>query len=81
MSKKLSELPDFEGKALAFEVQQLGVALNTGITAASDLMVLGLVQVVAKLQAEVAHLTLMQHRSSCPDSAYLQDLTGPTKPV
>ena len=55
--RKLSDLPDFEGKALALEVQQLGAGLNIGITAASDLMVLGLIIVVERLQAEVARLT------------------------
>ena len=55
--RKLSELPDFEGKALALEVQKLGAGLNTSITSAPDLMLLGLIIVVAKLQAEVARLT------------------------
>ena len=60
MSKKLSDLPDFEGKALALEVQQLGVGLNTGLTVASDLMLLGLIIVVERLQAEVARFTSQQ---------------------
>ena len=55
--RKLSDLPDFEGKALALEVQKLGFGLNTGITVPSEIMVLGLIVVVAKLQAEVARLT------------------------
>ena len=53
---KLSELPDFEGKALALEVQKLGAGLNTSITAAPDLMLLGLTIIVARLQAEVDEL-------------------------
>ena len=52
--RKISDLPDFEGKALALEVQQLGVELDTGITVASDLMVLGMVQIIARLQKEFA---------------------------
>ena len=52
--RKLSELPDFEGKALAVEVMARGQVIATSMTSAVDLMVLGLIQVVAKLQDRVA---------------------------
>ena len=54
--RKLSELPDFEGKALAVEVMARGQVIATSMTSAVDLMVLGLIQVVAKLQDRVALL-------------------------
>jgi hypothetical protein len=56
-SRKLSELPYFSGKELALEVQRRGVeVLGTHITVASDLMLIGLIQVVEELRDEVKHL-------------------------
>ena len=56
-SRKLSELPYFSGKELALEVQRRGVeVLGTHITVASDLMLIGLIQVVEELRDEVRHL-------------------------
>lgn len=52
--KKLSDLPWFEGKELALEVQQRGVKVLGGqITQANDLMLIGLVQVVQELLERV----------------------------
>ena len=52
--KKLSDLPWFEGKELALEVQQRGVkALGDRINQANDLMLIGLVQVVQELLERV----------------------------
>jgi hypothetical protein len=55
--RKVSELPDFEGKELALEIQRIGWEIVEGnFTDAGHVMLLGLVQVVAKLQAEIAEL-------------------------
>ena len=52
--KKLSDLPWFEGKELALEVQGRGVkALGDRINQANDLMLIGLVQVVQELLERV----------------------------
>jgi hypothetical protein len=56
-AKKLSELPDFYAKELAMEAQRRGVeVLGTHITAATDLMLIGLCQLVADLQSRVEYL-------------------------
>ena len=56
-TKTLAALPHFEGKDLAFEVQQRGCkAVGASITVASDVMLIGLIQVVKELQDEVRHL-------------------------
>jgi len=54
---KLSELPEFKGKALALESQRLGLqSLPLGEMDATLLMLIGLMQVVEGLQTEVRDL-------------------------
>ena len=61
-TRTLAALPHFEGKDLALEVQQRGCkALGASITVASDVMLIGLIQVVKELQDEVRHLKAAQN--------------------
>ena len=54
---KLSELPEFKGKALARESQRLGLqSLPPGEMNATLVMLIGLMQVVEGLQTEVRDL-------------------------
>ena len=54
---KLSELPEFKGKALALESQRLGLqSLPLGEMDATLAMLIGLMQVVESLQTEVQDL-------------------------
>ena len=54
---RLSELPYFSGKELAIEVHKRGVeVLGSDNFMASDLMLVGLIQVVEELRDEVRHL-------------------------
>lgn len=54
---KLSELPEFKGKALALESQRLGLqSLPLGEMDATLAMLIGLMQVVEGLQTEVQDL-------------------------
>lgn len=56
-TRTLAKVPHFEGKELAMEVQQRGCkALGASITVASDVMLIGLIQVVKELQDEVRQL-------------------------
>lgn len=53
-TKKISELPDFEGKEYALEAQRRGVqAVFPHITNSTDIMLIGLAQMVAQLQFEL----------------------------
>jgi hypothetical protein len=54
---RLSELPYFSGKELAIEVHKRGVeVLGADNFMASDLMLVGLIQLVEELRDEVRHL-------------------------
>ena len=55
-NKKISELPPFPGKDLAFEVQDRGIKAVDGLkfVQAESVMLIGLIQVVAELREELA---------------------------
>ena len=57
-NKKVSELPDFPGKDLAFEVQKRGIQAVDGLrfVQAESVMLIGLIQVVAELREEIKRL-------------------------
>jgi hypothetical protein len=56
-SRKLSELPYFSGKELALEVHKRGIEVfGADNLTASDLMLIGLIQVVEELRDEVRYL-------------------------
>lgn len=53
-TKKISELPDFEGKEYLLEAQRRGVAAAFPyITNSTDITLIGLAQMVAQLQFEL----------------------------
>jgi hypothetical protein len=54
---KLSDLPDFEVKQIALEVQRIGLEMLGGrINSFPDVMIIGLVKIVADLTLKVAEL-------------------------
>lgn len=58
-TKKISELPDFEGKDYVLEAQRRGVqAAFPHITDPQGLIIIGLAQMVAQLQFEIEVLRL-----------------------